>query len=67
MPNLIAGNKVKLIKLESGREWQPFVGKSGTIEKCDKFGDRRFYWVRFLDPVEDILFLYRPEIKKVED
>ena len=68
MPHPQTGNKVKLIKLETGlNEHKMFIGKTGEVTRCDKYGQRRFYWVRFMRPVSEILFLFRPEIELIGD
>jgi hypothetical protein len=61
-------SEVKLIKLEQGfNEYKIYVGKTGEVTRCDRYGDRRFYWVRFMEPKPELMFLYRPEIEVIED
>ena len=68
MSNPKKNDTVKLIKLERGfKEHKNYLGKTGEILRCERDGDRRFYWVRFMIPIPDILFLYRPEIELIEE
>ena len=62
------GSRVKLIKLEAGfKEHKMYIGKIGEVTRCEKHGTRRMYWVRFMKPHPDLLFLYRPEIELVDE
>lgn len=68
MPHPKVGDSVKLIKLETGfKENKKYLGKVGEVTRCERYGERRLYWVRFMIPVPDLLFLYRPEIDLVEE
>lgn len=68
MPHPEVGSKVRIIKLESGfSEMKKYIGKSGVVTRCQRHGERRFYWVRVMKPNPDLLFLYRPEIELIEE